>query len=74
MLEKNGSWRFGKRHGAQGAGLAVEARLQELQTVDEALRRRLAAERFRFGGRAALLKKRPTQVSTRPSRPSMART
>jgi hypothetical protein len=43
--------------GAQGAGLALEARLQELQSVNEALRRRLAAERLRFGERAALLEK-----------------
>ena len=40
-----------------GAGLALEARLQELQSVNEALRRRLAAERLRFGERAALLEK-----------------
>jgi hypothetical protein len=43
--------------GAQGAGPALEARLHELQSVNEALRQRLAAERLRFGERAALLEK-----------------
>ena len=35
----------------------LEAGLQELQSVDEALRRRLAAERLRSASRAALLQK-----------------
>ena len=35
----------------------MEARLQELQAVNEALRQRLGAERLRFGERAALLEK-----------------
>jgi hypothetical protein len=43
--------------GKQGAGPASESRLQELQAVNDALRQRLAAERLRFGERAALLEK-----------------
>ena len=35
----------------------MEARLHELQAVNNALRQRLAAERLRFGERAALLEK-----------------
>ncbi len=41
----------------QGLGPGLEARLEELQAVNEALRQRLAAERLRFGERAALLEK-----------------
>ena len=39
------------------SGPAAEARLHELQAVNDALRQRLAAERLRFGERAALLEK-----------------
>ena len=43
--------------GSEGLSPAMEARLQELQAVNEALRQRLGAERLRFGERAALLEK-----------------
>ena len=57
LLKKTAADVSASGRGAQGAGLALEARLQELQSVNEALRRRLAAERLRFGERAALLEK-----------------
>jgi hypothetical protein len=44
------------RPDSQGLG-ALDARLHELQAVNEALRQRLAAERLRFGERAAQLEK-----------------
>jgi hypothetical protein len=47
----------GRDIGAGPAGASLEGRLQELQAVNEALRQRLAAERLRFGERAALLEK-----------------
>ena len=50
--------RTGSRHGGAGlAGASLDARLHELQAVNEALRERLAAERLRFGERAAQLEK-----------------
>lgn len=41
----------------RGAAQAAEARLAELEAVNDALRQRLAAERLRFGERAALLER-----------------
>jgi len=43
--------------GSEGLSPAMEARIQELQAVNDALRQRLGAERLRFGERAALLEK-----------------
>jgi DsbC/DsbD-like thiol-disulfide interchange protein len=47
----------GPGEGTAMSPAALEARAQELEVVNEALRQRLATERLRFGERAALLEK-----------------
>jgi hypothetical protein len=57
ILKKTAADGSTSRADSHGPGANLEARLQEIQTVNEALRERLAAERLRFGERAALLEK-----------------
>jgi hypothetical protein len=57
MLKKAAADASANGRGKDSGGPAAEARLHELQTVNDALRQRLAAERLRFGERAALLEK-----------------